>query len=86
MMLQVAVYSLVLINNANVTKVGESATAIHCAAAIGYLSHSVELQGGSVAAPLTVHPDGSFSVNLSVPQADGAPDEILTISCSPVVI
>lgn len=85
MMLTLATYLLVLINSSGVVELGKTDTNLECAAAVGYLHAGIEAQGGTVEGKLLISPDGTFSVNMSVPGLEGR-SEIVTIQCSPVVI
>lgn len=85
MMLTLSLYLLVLINSEQVLEIGEAETNLECAAGMGYMNRAAEDLGAVMEGRMLLQPDGSFSMNMSVPTEDG-PDEIITISCSPVII
>lgn len=85
MMLTLATYLLVLISNEDVLEIGQTETNLECAAGMGYLNRASEDQGAEMVGRMTIMKDGSFSMNMSVPVED-EPSEIITISCSPVII
>lgn len=68
-----ALYILTLLNSDGIFVLGESASDLTCAAAIGYISNNIERSGGEPTSDMTRLDDGTFSWNFVVPDDDGNP-------------
>ena len=70
-------YMLSLITSQGVTEVGSANDDLRCAAAIGYLTKSLELEGGQPAGEFMVTEEGAyFSINYAMPGG-----EVVTLAC-----